>query len=219
MSEPAAPAVPVSEPAAPAPAAPVAEPATDPAAPPAAPAAPTDPAAPAVEAKPAGAPETYETFKLPEGVKFPEAITNDLQGLAREFNLPQEAAQKLADQNAKIVQGMRDEFFGFADKAKAEWVEQAKADKEIGGDSFAANVEAVDKAVVTFGGEEFKSFIAETGLNQHPAFIKTFLKIAKAISEDSLTNRTGANGARPGAPISERAPSAFGWDKSMTLNS
>ncbi len=46
---------------------------------------------------PAGAPEKYEAFKLPDGYTLDEKVTTEVQGVFKDLNLTQEQGQKLMD--------------------------------------------------------------------------------------------------------------------------
>lgn len=50
---------------------------------------------------PAGAPEKYEEFKLPDGYKLDAEVNTTVQALFKEMNLSQDQAQKLVDFYAK----------------------------------------------------------------------------------------------------------------------
>jgi hypothetical protein len=70
------------------------------------------------------------------------------------------------------------------------WVEQVKADKDIGGDKLDENLGIARKALDHFGTPELKDVLNASGLGNHPAVIKAFVKAGKAISEDTFV--TGA---------------------------
>lgn len=198
-------------------------PAPDPAPDPAPAPAPTDPApAPAPEPKPADpalpiaakAPEQYEAFKLPEGVTFDEKLSTDLTGLAKKFDLPQDRAQELADYTLNVAKAYHDESTAAFEKTVGEWVSQAKADKEIGGEQFSENLGIAKAALDKFGGKELLAFLEETKLGNHPALVKAFWKIGKAISQDTVTQRTAGEGAPAGASALSNAPQVY-WGDSM----
>src|SRR5215471_1468131 len=47
--------------------------------------------------KPAGAPETYSAWTLPQGYELDSGVSDAAGKIFKELNLPQEAAQKLVD--------------------------------------------------------------------------------------------------------------------------
>ena len=219
MSEAATPAASPAAPAAPAPsapapstpaaapaAAPAASPAPAPAAAPAAatpatPAATPDPAAQAAGAKatepPAatGAPETYEAFKAPDGVTLNDAVVSEFSTVAKELNLSQANAQILVDKLAPIIAKQNSESITSAlAKADTEWQAASKADAEIGGVAFDANVAVARTAIEQYGTPEFKQFLNDSRLGNHPEWIRFAYRAGKAISPDGKV----VTGAAPG---------------------
>ncbi|VVE77403.1 peptidase [Pandoraea sputorum] len=134
--------------------------------------------------KPA-APEKYE-FVPPENMKFDDAVIGDFETVARKYGMSQEDAQgllSLAGKNMQqVVQAQQDAVLA----AQTEWVTSLKSDKEFGGDHFDANVQTAQQAIARFGADGFVDLLNQTGLGNHPAAVKTFLNIGKAISEAKL---------------------------------
>jgi hypothetical protein len=143
-----------------------------------------DPAAPAESAAPAAPPPEAERFEfaMPEGISLDETAAEEWQGLAKELGLDQERAQKVVDIAASMVARQQE--------AQAQlvtsWVEQAKTDKEIGGDKLAENLGIARKALERFGTPELRDVLNMTGLGSHPEIIRAFYKAGKAISEDGF---------------------------------
>lgn len=153
--------------------------------------------------KPAGAPEAYEDFKTPEDIKLDPELAGELKALAKEFNLPQEQAQKVADLGAKLAQKMQANQAEVLKAAREEWASNARADKEYGGDAFDANMATAKKAVDQFVSPELKTMLNETGLGNHPELIRTFVKIGKAIKEDGYVGGKGMT-STPTQTIAQR---------------
>lgn len=133
-----------------------------------------------------GAPEAYTDFTTPEDVKLDPELAGELKTLAKELNLPQAQAQKVADLGAKLAQKMVADQAETLKQARTQWESEARADKEIGGDAFEANLGVAKKAVDAFVSPELKAMLNETGLGNHPELIRTFVKIGKAIKEDGF---------------------------------
>lgn len=137
------------------------------------------------EQKQEGAPEKYE-FKAGEGVELDTEALKDFEPVARELNLTNEQAQKLVDAYPKILAGVQQRQ-AEAWKAQTEqWAADVKADKEIGGDKLTANLSAAQRALEQFGDPELKEYLDSTGLGNHPALVKAFIKVGKAMSEDKV---------------------------------
>jgi hypothetical protein len=143
------------------------------------------------QAAPAGAPETYE-FAAPEGQTFDAAIISAYSEVAKELDLPQDKAQKLLDTMSPAIVARQAEQF---EQTKAKWDEDARADKEVGGDKFAESLALAAKTRDTFATPELRTLLDETGLGNHPDVLKFFVKVGKAISEDGFTPGRSGGGS------------------------
>jgi hypothetical protein len=144
------------------------------------------------QAKPQGAPEKYE-FKAPEGTTFDDAVLGAYSEVAKELNLSQEAAQKVLDKVAPVIQARQAEQI---EAMRTAWAQSAMADKEFGGDKLSENLATAKKALDTFGTPELRKLLNETGLGNNPEVIRAFYRAGKAISEDKFV---GGKGAPPAA--------------------
>ena len=133
-----------------------------------------------------GAPEKYEAFTMPEGMKLDEELSSELQSAAKEMNLTQAQAQKVADMGAKQAAKFKAAFDDSVVKVRAEWAEQARADKEIGGEKLKENLGLAKKVMQAFGSESLGKFVEESGLGNHPEFIRLLWKVGQSVSEDKL---------------------------------
>ena len=140
-----------------------------------------------------GAPETYEfNDKVADApdVLDPEVLTA-FGEVAKELDLPQEAAQKVLDKVAPVIQARQAEQ---VEKARIDWAEESKSDQEFGGETFETNLEVAKTALNAFGTDPFKQLLSESGLGNHPEVIRFMYRAGKAISEDSYVgNSQGAN--------------------------
>lgn len=142
--------------------------------------------------KPQGAPEKYE-FKAADGATFDDAVIGAFSDVSRELNLTQDAAQKMLDKMAPVMQARQAEQF---EAARNQWSESAKTDKEFGGDKLTENLATAKKALDTFGTPEFRSLLDQSGLGNHPEVIRVFYRAGKAISEDKfVTGGVGQSGS------------------------
>jgi hypothetical protein len=144
------------------------------------------------QAKPQGAPEKYE-FQAPEGQKFDDAVLSAYSEIAKELNLPQDAAQKVLDKVAPVIQARQVEQI---EAVRTAWADSAKTDKEFGGDKLPENLATAKKALDAFGTPELKKLLNESGLGNNPEVIRAFYRAGKAISEDKFV---GGKGAPPDA--------------------
>ncbi len=161
--------------------------------------APADPAKPAEPAKtePATAtvPEKYDfaALKLPEGVQLNPEIVGAVEPVLKELGLSQEGANKLITAHAealakaeKAAETQRETDFKtyMTDTAKKH-VEAVQ--KEWGAD-YQANLQIAQRGIARFVSNDMKALLDETGLGNHPEFLKAFLGIGKMIQEDMPLN-------------------------------
>lgn len=148
--------------------------------------------------KPAEVPEKYE-FKAPEGVELDSVAAGEFSALAKDLKLTADQAQGVVDIAVKMQQRQAESVAATV----KEWGDQSKADKEFGGDNLDANLAIAKKAVDTFGSETFKGLLNQSGLGNHPEFIRFALKAGKAISNDTFV-KSGAPSSTNGASLAER---------------
>ena len=147
-----------------------------------------------------GAPDKYEfnaqVADAPDELD-PEVLTA-FGDVAKELNLSQEAAQKVLDKVAPVVQAKQAKAL---EDAKAGWVNDSQSDEEFGGENFDANLKTAKSALDTFGNDALKSLLVETGFGNHPEIIRFMYRAGKAISEDSyIGNSEGADSLRTSGP-------------------
>ena len=143
--------------------------------------------------KPAGAPEKYADFKLPDGMKLDDAAIGEFANVAKELDLTQDKAQKLVDLQAAFAQrNAQSQIAQFAEQVKA-WGEQAKSDKEYGGEKFDTSVTSARLAVSKFGTPELTKLLNDTGMGSNPEVVRFMVKVGNAMSEDKL--HTSSNSA------------------------
>ena len=149
-----------------------------------------------------GAPETYEAFNFGDGASFSDVSVGKITEVAKGLNLNQEQAQKLASAAGDFQRQFASEIKANVAEQINQWGEQAKSDKEIGGDNFEVSVATANKAARTFGSPAFMQLLKDSGMERHPEVIRTFLKIGQSISPDTLIN--------DGAPVVEGDTTTFG---------
>ncbi len=129
-----------------------------------------------------GAPEAY-AFNAPEGTALDEAVTGAFGEVAKELNLTQDGAQKVLD---KVLPVMAARAADQVAATKAGWLAASKADKEIGGQKFTENLGIAKTARDAFASPELIKLLDESGLSDHPEFIRMFHKAGKAMSEETF---------------------------------
>lgn len=142
-----------------------------------------------------GAPEQYEDFQAPEGVQLDAELTGDLKTIAKELNLSQKDAQRVADLGPKLLQKWQDSQAQAITQLREEWANTAKADKEYGGDALAENLAVAKQALDTFGTPELRALLNESGTGNHPELIRFMVRVGKTISSDTFV--AGDRGSQP----------------------
>lgn len=135
---------------------------------------------PAEGTKPEDKPAEDFKFEVPEGVELDEGDLAAFKDILKDDKLTkQQQAQKVLDLAVKREQARAE---GFA-KQVGEWAETVKADPELGKPENLATAKTV---IDTFGDDEIRTLLNDTGMGNHPAVVRLCLKIGKAISEDTF---------------------------------
>ena len=124
----------------------------------------------------------YE-FTAPEGQAYDAAVLAPFEEVARELNLTQEAAQKVLDKMAPAIAARQEERVA---AIQAEWAEQTRADKDLGGEALSENLAVAKTAMNKFASPKLQALLHSTGLGNHPEVIRLFNAVGRAISEDTV---------------------------------
>jgi len=134
-------------------------------------------------------------LKLPEGLdpKAPEAVATveRVKAFAKAHGLNAAQAQAAADELFKTVEADRKAIAEY-DAQQKSWADAVRADPEIGGKNLDASLNIARGAVACFGGAELGKVLTEAGLGVNPVVVKAFVKIGKAIAEDSISGSENA---------------------------
>lgn len=133
--------------------------------------------------------EVEYKFELPEGFTLPDAVKDDITAMAKEHKLPADVVQKFVTKHAEIKQ----QELEVARQTIQSWKAETVADPVLGGDNLPGTLKNVNNALSIDGGAEVKEILQQTGLQNHPAFIKFLNAYGKMIRTDS--NRSGKIGA------------------------
>jgi hypothetical protein len=143
-------------------------------------------------------PETYETFKLPEGMEATPDFQSAISSLAKDFALTQEKAQLLADKAATLVNQAHTAQTETLTRARSEWVSSVKSDPEIGGAKTDENLALANKTVEKFN-PKLTEVLNLSGLGDHPEMVRFLVSVGRNTSGDSIVVGTqGAAGATHG---------------------
>lgn len=138
--------------------------------------------------QPEGAPESYEDFKAPEGLKYDDQVIDAFKEVAKETNLSQAQAQNLLDKVAPVI--AQRQMAQIAEVSK-QWAERSKADKELSADwnrSMADVARVRDRFAKNEDGSvdpDIAEFMS-TPIGNHPGLLKLLARAGRAIGEGSF---------------------------------
>ena len=148
--------------------------------------------------QPEGAPEAYE-FTPPEGHVLDDGVIGKFSEVAKELNLSQTNAQKVLDVMAPAIAERQQAAL---QTMTAEWADSARADKEFGGDKLQENLGVARKALDSFGTQELRALLEESGLGNHPEIIRFMYRAGSAISGDRYVGGSPTAGKAASGPKS-----------------
>lgn len=145
---------------------------------------------------------------MPEGVQVDQELIDALGPEFKEIGLTGKQAQKIADRFTEIQTKRAKEY---ADKPEGQWsmasyayfqkngtpdkwADNAKADKDIGGDKWDATTGSAVRAVNALGTPGLKDYFEASGAGNHPELIRFMAKVGAMIKEDNPANG-GAGGS------------------------
>ena len=155
---------------------------------------------PKVEEKPAETAEKppeqpekpkYEPFKLPDGVTADEKRLDSFRDIASRHGLDQNSAQELLDMHLNAIQAYAAQAEQAAVQAKTDrirgWRQNSLGDEQIGGSGHHTAMMAAarmrDLLVPDARKEAFTAMLEETGIGDHPEFIRIFHNAARLFDE------------------------------------
>jgi len=152
-------------------------------------------------------PTGYESFTMPEGYTMNDEQLSDVTTFAKDLGLDQAGAQKAVDKHLEMMGKVRDRGVQAQEAMHSEWATETRNDKEFGGSNLSENIAGARKAMNSFSepavndgkpvlhqegpmkGQqmtEMEVFMNDSGWGNHPAVIRVFHRISKAMSEDSF---------------------------------
>lgn len=140
-------------------------------------------------------PEKYDDFKLPEGFTMDQGALEAFSPVAKELGMSQVNAQKLIDLYSSIQSKQAESIQKLFAEEHEKSIATVKADPEMGGNNYEANLKIACNVIVKYGSKDVLGAFAETGIGDNPDVIRMFLKIGKAMGEDSLVDKNDGGGA------------------------
>lgn len=143
---------------------------------------------------PAGAPEKYEAWTVPDGFTLDEKVSTEANELFKSLNLDQASGQKLVDFYAAKAEEAAKAPYQLWEQTQEDWVKTIKADPEIGGKLDQVKT-TVAKAIDGLGdpklAADFRAALDFTGAGNNPAFVKAFYRLAQKVTEGTVVSGRG----------------------------
>jgi hypothetical protein len=142
---------------------------------------------PAKEAAEEAKPATWDGFELkaPEG--HDKASLTAFGEAAKEQDISPDAAQKMIDKMAPVLQ---EASMSNLNALHKQWIEASKSDELIGGDQFDENMAIAKKGAEAFGDDELQTMLKPVseggqGLGNNPVINRLLFRVGKAIGTDT----------------------------------
>lgn len=129
-------------------------------------------------------PESYADFDLPDGVEIDTVALESASPLLKEMGLTQEQSQKFVTWYAEQVQAGSVKQVEAFNQLTSGWAEQAKNDKEYGGDKFEESIGVAQAAISKLGTPELKQLLDDHGVGNHPEMIRFMVRVGELTRED-----------------------------------
>src|SRR5882724_7681074 len=156
------------------------------------------------EKPPAGAPEKYEDFKLPDGYKMDETASKEVTAMFKELNLSQDQAQKLVDYyGANLLKTAEAPYKAWADTQK-EWIGEIHDRFGSKADATRNDINsAITNALPPSLARAFRTALDITGSGSNPDIIEALSIFARPHLEGKPVPAGGQSpqaNKTPGAP-------------------
>lgn len=117
-----------------------------------------------------------------EGVELDQEMLDEILPLFKDAGVSNEAANKLAKYYADKQNKEVEKFHQLTQS----WAEQAKKDKDIGGDKFEKTVSNARLAIDKLGTPALRAALNEYGMGNHPEIIRAFAKMGEMMGDDTI---------------------------------
>lgn len=121
---------------------------------------------------------------VPDGLEFDPAALDRFKKIFHSHGLTQKQAQGLFKDYMGYVGEQHQNIAQNGQASREQWVSEVK--REFG-KAFDERVDLAVRAVETFGGQELMQWLDQTGLGDHPMFVKMFAKIGQQMQEALAT--------------------------------
>jgi hypothetical protein len=142
-----------------------------------------------------GVPAEYAAFTVPDGMQLDADALAAVTPIFKEAGMTQETAQKLIDVQSQLgQQAAAQQQAAWADQ-QTRWLSAAQMDEEFGKSKYDESIGLARRTLREVGTPELSKALDDSGMGNHPEFIRILWRIGKAIGEDTisfgLTNQEG----------------------------
>jgi hypothetical protein len=161
-----------------------------------------------------GAPEKYEDFKVPDGVKLDPASIAKVAPIFKELGLSQDAAQKLVDTYRELSAEAAAAPYKAYQETTAGWLKEAQDHPDLRGKLGPGQEVNVRIGKLLDGvpdaklASDFREVMDITGVGNHPAFIRVMDHFAKQLTEGTHVAGNGPSKHGQSAPNAPSQPNA-----------
>ena len=121
---------------------------------------------------------------VPDGLEFDPASLDRFKKIFHSHGLTQKQAEGLFKDYMGYVGEQHQAIAQTGQASREQWVSEVKSEF---GKAFDERVDLAVRAVETFGGQELIQWLDQTGLGDHPMFVKMFAKIGQQMQEALAT--------------------------------
>lgn len=143
-------------------------------------------------------PEAY-TLTAPEGMTLDAELVEAITPTLKELSLTNEQADKLMPFAGQLVEktvaNIQTQMIDAGNAQRKAWLDASKAAEDIGGNKWDASMHSAARGLDALGyteGSEFRAFLTETGIGNHPDMIRIAAKLGELVAEDGEFVRADA---------------------------
>jgi hypothetical protein len=131
------------------------------------------------------APETADAYELPtlDGLPYQDTDLNALRDVAHKAGLTQDQMTALMTWHNEYTQN---QVKAITEQAQERQTKAMEALKGEWGDDYENRINGAKNALSKLTGDDFKQFLEDTRAGDHPALIKAFDSIARAMKESDI---------------------------------
>lgn len=149
-------------------------------------------------------PDKYELKFADDAPLDPKEDREKIVAQAKEFGFTNAQAQAFATHIESTVKAVVSRQASASEAQKTKWAEDAKADKELGGDKLQETLKVCKRAMDKFAPKDspLAKFFDESGYGNHPEVIRLFFKLGQTMKEDRPNH--GSDGGSEKKPWGSR---------------